>query len=186
MNENINPKKKALLFMQLGCLLFTADYLVGFVGIASVVLFFLSLKQFIHAENTHFSKAKKFAIWFAISYCIFYVIMILATFNIFSSSVTALISNISRAFATINFIYISHYFTEGVLLDAKMAKVNYIKLGLNTPWIMMGLFAMCDFFVYTTFKQPIPSICAVLSVGMAAYYWAMLNKAYPVIYEKNK
>lgn len=186
MNESVKFQPVAIKYMMVGFVLFTIDYLTGYVGIVSVILFSMGINAFINEENRHFDKAKKYVLWFAGTYSLYYVLMIFSVLKIYNSSIALLLCNICRAFATINYIYLTHYFTEGILLDAKKAKVNYIKLGLNNPWIILGVFTILDFFTYLRFKQPIPSICAAISIGMALYFCGMLNKAYPIIYKKNE
>lgn len=162
--------------------LFIFDYFIPYIGIISLVLLFLGIPVFMHEQNNHFKTARKSLIKMSVFYIIMRLSVLVPETGAFQISTSSVVRLIAMGISTIYYIYTTHYFTEGILLDAKTAKINFVKLGLNTPWIMLGVFVMLHFICVVTFRQPLPSITAVLSLVMCVYYCIKLYNAFPKVY----
>ena len=69
--------------------------------------------------------------------------------------------------------------------DAKKAKVNFTKLGLNTPWIFLGAMSMIHYICVVTFsKKLIPSITVMVTFIFCLYYSVKLYQAITRVYNK--
>lgn len=183
----LNPDKlMSARYIAIGVFILTLDTFIPFVGILSLVLFYIALDRLIHDENNHFKLAKKNLKKMTVAY----VIMRLSVFMQYASFIPdtayVLISLTSMGLETIYFNYFSHYFTEGVLLDAKKAKVNYSKLGFNTPWIIFGVFLIAQFICRVFFVAPIPTIVGSIALFAALYYAFAVFQGVPLVYGDKK
>lgn len=164
--------------------LFILDYLIPYTGLVSIILLLLGVKVFIHNENNHFRTAYKSVK----KLTVFYIIMVLASFvpelGIFVIPTKTAVRFVAMGIATIYYIYTTHYFTEGVMLDAKKAKINFVKLGLNTPWIFLGIIMVLRFLCAVKVKQPVPGIVTAIAFLLCGYYCVMLYHAYEKVYKK--
>ena len=156
-DKYLHPDKYlAVKYVIAAFLLYILDYLIPMLGLISIILLFIGLRAFQNDENNHFA--------------------------ISTSTVVGLIA---MGISTIYFIYMTHYFTEGVLLDAKKAKVNFTKLGLNTPWIFLGAMSMIHYICVVTFsKKLIPSITVMVTFIFCLYYSVKLYQAITRVYNK--
>lgn len=184
-DKYLHPDKKlAIKYVIAAFVLYVMDYLIPYLGFISLILLFLGVKPFMHEHNNHFKIAYKSFKKMSVAY----VIMVLSAFipeiGLFTAtSVSNLVHLVALGISTIYFIYLTHYFTEGILLDAKTAKVNYVKLGLNTPWILFGLFIMANFICTVSFKAPIPTLTVACSIMLCIYYCMKLYQAFPRVYK---
>lgn len=183
----LHPDKKlAIKYVIAAFILFILDYLIPVFGFISVALLFLGIKPFIHEQNNHFRISYKSLKKMTAAYLIMKFAAFAPQIGHFTSHAFTVVQLIAMGVSAIYYIYMTHYFTEGVLLDAKVSKINYVKLGLNTPWILLGLFVMAHFICAVTFRQPIPSITVILSFLMCAYYGIKLYQASLVVYPSKK
>jgi hypothetical protein len=163
MTKYLHPDREtAIKYVIAAFILYVLDYLIPVLGFISIILLFLGIKPFMHDENNHFKVAYKSLKKMTVAYVIMKLAVFVPETGLFKASTSTVVRLIAMGIATIYFIYVTHYFTEGILLDAKTAKINFVKLGLNTPWILMGVFVMAHFVCAVTFKQPIPSITVVI------------------------
>lgn len=184
-DKYLHPDKKlAIKYVIAAFVLYVLDYLIPLLGFISLILLFLGIKPFIHDQNNHFKVAYKSLKKMAVAYLVMKLAAFIPETGLFVASTSTVVRLIAMGIATIYFIYVTHYFTEGVLLDAKTAKINFVKLGLNTPWILFGLFIMAHFVCAVTFKQPIPSITIVFCFMLCIYYCTKLYQAFPKVYER--
>lgn len=186
-DKYLHPDRElAIKYVIVAFLLYILDYLIPILGFISIALLFIGIKPFIHDENNHFKLAYKSLKKLTVAYVIMKLAMFVPETGLFTTSTSTIVRLIAMGIATIYFIYVTHYFTEGVLLDAKKAKINFVKLGLNTPWIFMGVLVMLHFICAVTFRQPIPSITVVLTFMFCIYYSIKLYQAFPKVYKKTK
>lgn len=184
-DKYLHPDKElAIKYVIAAFILYILDYLIPFLGFISIILLFLGIKPFIHEQNNHFKFSYKSFKKLAVAYIIMRIATFIPNTALFVVSTSTVVYLIAMGIATIYFIYVTHYFTEGILLDAKTAKINFVKLGLNTPWILLGVFIMAHFVCAVTFKQPIPSITIVFSFMLCIYYCTKLNKAFLTVYKR--
>ena len=184
-DKYLHPDKKlSIKYVIAAFLLYVLDYLIPLLGFISLILLFLGIKPFIHDQNNHFKVAYKSLKKMTVAYIIMRLAVFVPETGMFVISTSSVVHLIAMGIATIYFIYVTHYFTEGVLLDAKTAKINFVKLGLNTPWILFGVFIMAHFVCAVTFKQPIPNITIVFTFMLCIYYCIKLYQAFPRVYEQ--
>lgn len=186
-DKYLHPDKDlAIKYVIVAFALYIIDYLIPFTGLVSVILMLLGVKVFIHDENNHFKTAYKSVK----KLTVFYVLMVLASFvpelGIFIIPTKTAVRFVSMGITTIYYIYTTHYFTEGVMLDAKKAKINFVKLGLNTPWILLGIIMVVRFLCAVKLKQPIPGIATAIAFILCCYYCITLYHAYQKIYAPEK
>ena len=183
MTKYLHPDRDpAIKYVIAAFILYVLDYLIPVLGFISIILLFLGIKPFMHDENNHFKVAYKSLKKMTVAYIIMKLAVFVPETGLFKASTSTVVRLIAMGIATIYFIYVTHYFTEGILLDAKTAKINFVKLGLNTPWILMGVFVMAHFVCAVTFKQPIPSITVVITFMLCVYYCIKLYQAFPKVY----
>lgn len=182
-NKYLHPDKNlAIKYIIAAFLLYILDYLIPILGFISIILLFLGIKPFIHDENNHFKLAYKSLKKLTVAYIIMKLSVFVPETGLFKASTSTVVRLIAMGVATIYFIYVTHYFTEGILLDAKKAKINFVKLGLNTPWIFVGVMVMVHYICAVTFKSPIPSITVVIAFLLCVYYCIKLYQAFPKVY----
>lgn len=185
-DKYIHPDKAlAIKYVIAAFMLYILDYLIPFLGLISLVLLFPGIKQFLNDENNHFKAAYKSLKKMTVAYAIMRLARLVPETGLFKVSTPTIVIYLAMGIGTIYFIYVTHYFTEGILLEAKKIKVNYVKLGLNTPWILLGVFVMVHFVCTVTFRQPIPSITCVLALMICLYYCIKLYQAFPKVYGSN-
>lgn len=182
-DKYLHPDRElAIKYVVAAFVLYILDYFIPFLGLLALILLFPGIKVFIHDQNNHFKLAYKSLKKMTIAYIIMKLAVFVPETGLFKASTSTVIRLIAMGIATIYYIYVTHYFTEGILLDAKTAKINFVKLGLNTPWILFGVFVMAHFVCTVTFRQPIPSITAVLCFMLCFFYCIKLYQAFPKVY----
>ena len=135
-DKYLHPDKNlAVKYVIAAFLLYILDYLIPMLGLISIILLFIGIRAFQNDENNHFKTAYKSLKKMTAAYAVLRLSVFVPETGMFAISTSTVVGLIAMGISTIYFIYMTHYFTEGVLLDAKRAKVNFTKLGLNTPWI---------------------------------------------------
>ena len=185
-DKYLHPDKKlAVKYIIAALILYILDYLIPMLGVISIVLLFIGIKPFIHDENNHFKAAYKSLKKMTAAYVVLRLSVFIPETGLFAIPTSTVVGLIAMGISTIYFIYVTHYFTEGVLLDAKKAKVNFAKLGLNTPWIFLGAMAMVHYICVVTFsKKLIPSITVMATFIFCLYYSVKLYQAVVKVYDK--
>ena len=145
-DKYLHPDKNlAVKYVIAAFLLYILDYLIPMLGLISIILLFIGIRAFQNDENNHFKTAYKSLKKMTVAYAVLRLSVFVPETGMFAISTSTVVGLIAMGISTIYFIYMTHYFTEGVLLDAKRAKVNFTKLGLNTPWIFLGAMSMVHY-----------------------------------------
>lgn len=164
-------------------ILLPLDYLIPLSGLIALILLYPGIKAFMHDENNNFKNSRKSYIKIVVAYIFMRPVTML---GILPSGFNSIVFYIGMGVSTIYYIYMTLHFTEGVLLDAKVRKMNFEKLGLHSPWIITGIFAMAHYFCVVTFKQPIPSMTCAATLVIAGFMCIKLYQAINKVYGKAK
>ena len=185
-DKYLHPDKNlAVKYVIAAFLLYILDYLIPMLGLISIILLFIGIRAFQNDENNHFKTAYKSLKKMTIAYAVLRLSVFVPETGMFAISTSTVVGLMAMGISTIYFIYMTHYFTEGVLLDAKRAKVNFTKLGLNTPWIFLGAMSMVHYICVVTFsKKLIPSITVMVTFIFCLYYSVKLYQAITRVYNK--
>ena len=178
-DKYLHPDKNlAIKYVIAAFLLYILDYLIPMLGLISIILLFIGIKPFMNDENNHFKTAYKSLKKMTVAYAVLRLSVFVPESGLFVISTSTVVGLLGMGISTIYYIYMTHYFTEGILLDAKKAKVNFTKLGLNTPWIFLGAMSMIHYICVVTFsKKLIPSITVMETFIFCLYYSVHLYQA---------
>lgn len=185
-DKYLHPDKNlAIKYVIAAFLLYILDYLIPMLGLISIILLFIGIKPFMNDENNHFKAAYKSLKKMTVAYAVLRLSVFVPESGLFVISTSTVVGLLGMGISTIYYIYMTHYFTEGILLDAKKAKVNFTKLGLNTPWIFLGAMSMVHYICVVTFsKKLIPSITVMVTFIFCLYYSVKLYQAVAKVYNK--
>lgn len=188
MEKFLHPDKPfAVKMMAVAITIQVFDYFVPYLGIFSIIAMFLAIKPFINPNNVHFTRSKKHLVKLAVCYVIMRICELVDYFMTGNANVVYvadLFYFISMGLTTIYLSYMSHYFTEGVHLDAKVSKSNVTRQNLNTAWVLFGVLIMASFIARVYFKSPIPSIVGMLAGISGIFFSSCLISAGKIVYEK--
>lgn len=178
-----NPDKlTASKYIAVAMVLSTIDNFVPLLNIISLVLYAVSLNQLIHEQNNHFKIARKSLIKMAVAYIVLHLSGFIPDTGIFTVDTSNIVAIISRGIYTIYFIYLTHYTREGFILDAKYAKINYVKLGLNSPWTVFALLVMGYYVCKIVFRYPFPEMVGVFTILSSILYASKFINSSKMIY----
>lgn len=187
MEKFLHPSKNlGVKMMAAAILLQVFDYFMPWLGVISLIMMYICLPPFLGEHNTHFKRAKKALIKLTVAYLVMRFIRFVPIDSPVATSLKTIIYLIGMGITTIYINYLSHYFTEGLHLDAKYAKINITRQNLNTSWIVFGVVLLAHFVCKVTFVPPIPEVAGMFSCISAVFFAFCLVKAGDAVYPKEK